>query len=483
MSFGLTTDGFARKRLQDIRDGLRTELEATFGPINDGDGSTFDKILGPISEAISSTWELAEAVYFGVYPASAEGVQLDNVAQLIGLARIAAGSSTSIISATGTQGTVVPIATEFSVVTEGDVFDSDAAVTIDKANAIRLDISVSAVVDNEDYTVSIAGTDYTIDSGGGATAISIAAALVTELAGQALMDATLPAVPDGTFFILSADLESGYNTNVSATGAAALTIDTLATPIATTAQATGPILGLAGTITVIDTPVAGLTSVTNLEDAIVGRDVETDAELRIRIQSARQGFATEESIISRLLDEVPGVSSVSVVSNRTDTALPSGQDPHSYQAIVQGGTDQAVADKLWEVQPAGIQSYGSEAEVVVDSQGNNQDINFSRPVNEYAWVKVVYTLHPEDTFPTDGATAIKTAITDLGATFAPGQDLLVQQLVAACWTVPGIQSVVVTIDVTPNPGDTPGYGSADIPTDADTLLLFDAARIPVSEAP
>jgi hypothetical protein len=104
-------------------------------------------------------------------------------------------------------------------------------------------------------------------------------------------------------------------------------------------------------------------------------------------------------------------------------------------------------------------------------------------VNEYAWVKVVYTLHSESEFPTDGANAIKQAIIDLGATFAPGQDLLVQQMEAACWTVPGLQSVVVTIDVTPNPGDTPTYGSADIPTDADTLLLFDTARIPVSEAP
>jgi uncharacterized phage protein gp47/JayE len=484
MSYGLTIDGFVKKRLQDIRPDLRTELESTFGPINDGDGSVFDKVLGPISEAIAATWDLAEAVYFGLYPASAEGVQLDNVAQLVGLARIAAGNSRSILAATGTQGTVVPISTDFSVDDTGEVFESDAAVTIDIANAINAVIDVDGVADNEDYTVTIGGTDHTIDSGGSATAISIAAALVSKInTDSTIMDAEAPSTPDGTFRVRSIDLESGYSVAVSATGAGSLAITSRASPIAVTATNTGPILGLAGTITVIDTPVAGLTSVTNYEDAIVGRDVETDEELRLRIQSARLGFATDEAIRSRLLDEVAGVSSVTIISNRGDTTLPSGQPPHSYQAIVQGGVDQEIADKLWEVQPAGIASFGSETETVVDSQGNNQTIKFSRPVNEYAWVKIVYTLHPEDTFPTDGAQALKNAITDLGADFNVGQDLLVQQLVAACWTVPGLQSVTVTIDVTTLPTDTPTYGSADIPVDADTLLLFDDARIPVSEAP
>jgi len=481
MSYGLTSDGFVRKRLQDILDSLRTELEATFGPINMAEDGVFGKLLGVTAERLSTVWELSEAVYFGVYPASAEGTQLDNVAQLVGLARIAAGNSTSIIAATGTQGTVVPISTEFSVDDTAEVFESDAAVTIDIANAINAVIDVDGVDDSQDYTVTINGVDHEITSDGSATALEIADALVTEInTNSVVMDATDNA--DGSFFIRSTDLESGYSVTVAATGAGSLDITERASPIATTAQNTGSILGLAGTITVIDTPVAGLASVTNYEDAIVGRDVETDVELRLRIQSARQGYATDEAIRSRLLDEVPGVSSVTIISNRTDSVV-SGQPAHSYHAIVQGGTDQAVADKLWEVQPAGIASFGSEAEVVVDSQGNNQDINFSRPVNEYAWVKVVYTLHSESEFPTDGADAIKDAIVALGADFAPGQDLLVQQLEAACWTVPGLQSVVVTIDVTPNPGDTPGYGAGDIAVDADTLLLFDTARIPVSEAP
>lgn len=482
MSYGLTSGGFVRKRLQDIRESMRANLEATFGPINDANDSVFDKLLGIVAEQLEEVWELSELVYFGLYPASAEGVQLDYVAQLVGLARIAAGYSTSILAATGTQGTVVPISTDFSVSDTGEVFESDAAVTIDKANAIRLDISVSGVDDSQDYTVTIAGTDYTITSDADATALEIAAALVAKLTtDQVLMTATDNV--DGTFYIRSTDLESGYSTDVSATGAGVLTIDALASPIATTATNTGPILGLAGTITVIDTPVAGLASVTNYEDAIVGRDVETDVELRLRIQSARLGYATEEAIRSRLLDEVPGVSSVSIIGNRTDIALGSGQPPHSYQAIVQGGTDAAVAAKLWEVQPAGIASYGAESEVIVDSQGNNQTVYFARPVNEYAWVKVVYTLHTEGDFPTDGAQAIKDAIKAYGDLFTVGQDLLVQPINVPVFSVPGLQSAVITIDVTPNPGDTPGYGASDIPTAADTLLLFDTARMPVSEAP
>ena len=482
MSYGLTAAGLVRKRLQDIRADIRTNLEAVFGPINDGDGSTFDKLIGPFAESLESVWELIEDVYFGVYAASAEGVQLDNVAQLVGLSRIAAGNGTSILAATGTQGTVVPISTDFAVDDTAEVFESDAQVTIDIANAINAVIDVDGVDDNQDYTVTINGVPHEITSDGTATALEIADALVTEInLSSVVMDAVDNL--DGSFYVRSTDLESGYSVAVAATGTGSLDITSRASPIAVTATNTGPILGLVGTITTIVTPVAGLASVTNYEDAIVGRDVETDVELRLRIQSARQGYATDEAIRSRLLDEVPGVSSVTIISNRTDVALPSGQPAHSYQAIVQGGADQAVADKLWEVQPSGIQSYGSESEVVVDSQGNNQDIDFSRPVNEYAWVKVVYTLHPEDTFPTDGIIAIQEAVEAYGADFAPGQDLLVQPINVPVFSVPGLQSAVITIDVTPNPGDSPSYGAADIATDADTLLLFDTARIPVSEAP
>lgn len=482
MSFGITEDGFVRKRLPDIEADIRTELEAVFGPINVADDSVFGKIIGIFAEREALLWELAQAIYDGLYPASAEGVQLDNVIQLVGLSRIAAGNSTSILAATGTQGTVVPISTDFSVDDTSEVFESDAAVTIDIANAINAVINVDGVADNEDYTVTIGGTDHSITSDGTATNLEIADALVTKInLDSTLMDATDNL--DGTFRIRSADLESGYSVVVAATGAGSLAVTSQASPIAVTATNTGPILGLAGTITVIDTPVAGLASVTNYEDAIVGRDVETDVELRLRMQSAAQGFATDEAIRSRLLDEVAGVSSVTIISNRTDTALPSGQPAHSYHAIVQGGADQDIADKLWEVQPAGIQSFGSETEIVVDSQGNNQTLNFSRPVNEYAWVKVVYTLHSEATFPTDGADAIKDAVKAYGDGFAPGQDLLVQPINVPVFSVPGLESAVITIDVTPLPTDTPSYGAADIATDADTLLLFDTARIPVSEAP
>lgn len=481
MSYGLTADGFVRKRLPDIKADIRADLEAVFGVINVANDSNFGKVIGIIAERDAAQWELEDGIRSGLYPATAEGVQLSNVAQIVGLSRIAAGSSTSIIAATGTQGTVVPISTKCSVDDTAEVFESDAQVTIDIADAINAVIDVDGVDDSQDYTVTINGVDHVITSDGTATALEIAAALVVKInTDSVVMDAVDNL--DGSFYIRSTDLESGYSVVVAATGTGSLDITERASPIATTAQSTGSILGLAGTITVIDTPVAGLASVTNYEDAIVGRDVETDVELRLRIQSARQGYATEEAILSRLLDDVQGVSSVTIISNRTG-AVVSGQPAHSYHAIVQGGADQDIADKLWEVQPAGIASFGSEAEVVVDSQGNNQDINFSRPVNEYAWVKVVYTLHSESEFPTDGADAIKAAIISLGADFAPGQDLLVQQLEAACWTVPGLQSVVVTIDVTPNPGDTPGYGGSDIAVDADTLLLFDTARIPVSEAP
>jgi uncharacterized phage protein gp47/JayE len=409
-------------------------------------------------------------------------VQLDNVAQLTGLTRIDEDESTAVIAATGTQGTVIAAGKQVSVAETAEAFTTDEAQTIDKADAVRVDMSIDSAVDADTYTVTIDSVDHDFVAPGGSTPTIIATGLVGVInGGSSGMDATDNL--DGTFYVTSDDGETGHDVDVSVTGTGTMSITSRASPIPVTAVNAGEVLVLAETITTIDTPVAGWDSVTNIAAGIQGRDIETDAELRLRIQGARLGAGTVEAIKSRIQDEVEGVTRAIVIENRTDDPV-DGQPAHSIHVIVQGGADQDIADKIWEVKPAGIATFGSETETVEDSEGNNQTIYFSRPTEKFGWVKVRYTLTPEETFPSGGIAAIKQSLLDFGETFEIGQDMYLQRWYGPVFdATTGIANAVITHDTTPTAGGPPTYVAVDEPIAVDELAVFDLARMDVAEAP
>jgi uncharacterized phage protein gp47/JayE len=156
------------------------------------------------------------------------------------------------------------------------------------------------------------------------------------------------------------------------------------------------------TLTVLPSPPSGVDSTTNLfptgntnfEDLggvtfIIGRDEETDEELRERAQEAVSsgGDATHDAIVNTLINDVTGVSSVTVYENKTDTdnTGSGGLPPHSFEAVVFGGDDQAVAEAIFEKKAVTSRDYGGangtavSETVIADSNGQNFTIDFSRP--------------------------------------------------------------------------------------------------------
>lgn len=156
----------------------------------------------------------------------------------------------------------------------------------------------------------------------------------------------------------------------------------------------GPIRANAGTLTQIQTVVAGWTTANNAADATLGRDIETDAELRTRRLLALRvtGGGTVESIAAYLAQEVADVTDVKVIENDDDVADIEGRPPHSVHCIVEGGTDADVADAIWLKKPAGIATHGDETISVTDSMGFDHDINFDRPENVSVFVHAEITV-------------------------------------------------------------------------------------------
>ena len=215
-------------------------------------------------------------------------------------------------------------------------------------------------------------------------------------------------------------------------------------------ESSGPVIGLAGTITEIVTPVTGLDSVTNQLDATVGRTAETDAALRTRfILSFRIGGGSSVEAIRAVLLNLDDVSEAFVIENPSDIVDAEGRPPHSVEAVVRGGDEQEIIDAIWLAKAAGIEAFGTNvAGFAVDSQGDNQAIGFTRPTEIDIWIEVEY--EALDTAPLDIEALAQAEILEFGSGFTTGQDVLPFRFIQNIETF-GFQTMTFKVGLAPNP--------------------------------
>jgi hypothetical protein len=221
----------------------------------------------------------------------------------------------------------------------------------------------------------------------------------------------------------------------------------------------GPRVCPASTLTVIATPVAGWSAITNPADAFfLGSDLETDAALRLRreLELRAKGNAALEPIRQRVLDSDPGaIAQASVFQNDTDVVDVNGLPPHSIEVLVQGGDSDKIAQAIFDSKAAGIQTYGTTSGNAVDPEGDVQVMFFSRPtvLNVYVTVDVKTIA---DDFPADGADQIEAALVNYGDTrLVFGSDVIPSALSAQAFKVSGVDEVTsVKIGTSPSPVST-----------------------------
>lgn len=257
-----------------------------------------------------------------------------------------------------------------------------------------------------------------------------------------------------------------------------------------TAVLTGPTAAAIGALDTIDTPVAGLTSVMNTAEAVIGTDEESDEELRGRREQSLSatGRSTVDSIYARLAD-LDGVTSVKVIENATD-AVVSGQDPHSIQCIVYGGTAQEIVDTIWESKPAGIATYGTSSGTATDPSGDTHTVEYTVP--SLVTIHISANITTDSTFPADGTTQVKerilyrlaygltesevedgTVTTGQGLV---GQDVIEGLVIRAIYEVEGVVShnTSINIDSVDPPVSTGNFAISDV-----QVASFNIANIDV----
>ena len=131
----------------------------------------------------------------------------------------------------------------------------------------------------------------------------------------------------------------------------------------------------------LKTPSVGISSVKYNTDGkyTIGQDIESDNDLRSRREESVT--YTASSILSSIKAAVLSIQDVSYINAyendtmQTIDTLPA----KSFEIVVQGGDDTAIAQAILSRKPAGIQAYGTTIEEVQDEDGNKFQIGFTRP--------------------------------------------------------------------------------------------------------
>lgn len=198
------------------------------------------------------------------------------------------------------------------------------------------------------------------------------------------------------------------------------------------------------TITTISRSLAGIETVTNpvatgsssiedtrFEPLLLGEEREDDEQLRERaFNSTSIGGSATVNAIKTELQRVEGVQALTLNRNRTEN-VKDGLPPHSFEAIVYGGTDEDIGQAIFNT--ASIDSHdvgginGTEAthSIVSDVTNDTEVISWSRP--NRIDVSLELNLVVDDTYV--GEAEIRSIIanyiggTDVDGSFVAGLDV------------------------------------------------------------
>lgn len=483
-NYGITDQGFTRKRLLDIineQNALAVQMFQDLveaGEIVDTSTSTtLGRLIALDAPGDADLWEVAQQSWNALDPNSATGISLDNIAQYGGIARFSASASTATALFVGDNGTLIPGG---SVVRSADnnEFSVSGSVALSPSQSAGVTVVVSVVANATlytlTYTAGITGSNtISYTSSGAATANEIVTGIKT------IIDASHP--------LLTASL-IGDSLIVDMTDVFQASTFTVSSNLAITkAKKVGQLVAVevgvinqdANTITEIVTPVLGWDSVTNPLDTSPGRLVETDEELRLRFRNTK--LERSSNILDSLysaINNIDGVTEVAIYENDTDITDSNGVLPHSFLPVILGGSSQIIAETIWQNKPMGIASQGNTVVPITDSQGFLHNIGFERPTPVTIYVDMVLSLNSEAPiqFPSDGADQIRAAIqTYASDNFGVGKDVIYSRMFTPINTIPGHQIDSLFIGTTPIP-----IGTSNIVVAFDEISSFESVNINIT---
>ena len=467
--YGLSRDGFKRKRLPEVKSDIFQRFEDTTGvTVEKGSNSIIGVLVGVIGYEIADMWTSLEDTYNAMYPNTAEGVSLSNAAGLAGILPSPATGSIAVLTCYGQNGTFIPSGTEVSSSSDSTIIYSsvdDANIAIDNFSVLNFEI-VGEVAEGDLYSININGVvaRYTANQGDSKSTVLIG--LATRLTSLTA-DVTNDVLTISTDYVNSARLGEYIGVKLTKLGS----------PIRFECETLGAIDSPIGTITQVIDTITGFDGAINDVPVSVGSDADTDETLRQRWSASLyiRGSANIQAVRASVLECI-GVNKAVVIENSGDVIDEDGLLPHSIEVIAEGGNEKDIANAIFNKKSGGIQTNGTQVVEIRDNlTEKTYPIRFNRPTAKPIFVKVDVYDYTEEDWSSNNVNNIKQAIVDYGGQLSFGEDVIVQRFYGPIYSsTKGIGRIEVQMST-----DGVSYSTSNVPISIREVATFEFSDIEV----
>lgn len=214
--------------------------------------------------------------------------------------------------------------------------------------------------------------------------------------------------------------------------------------IEVTCNSVGPIEAFAGRLSKLNTPIAGITGVTNPDDAEPGRLRQSNAEYLLAQDSAVAALGAEsEPALRANLRLIPGVTFVSIFVNETSGVVDS-IPAHGMEVVIDGGSAVTIAETIFAYKPGTTPLSGTSTQNVTDVDGNTVAVKYTRP--DAILIDVYVTLSKVDRSKYPGDVIAKQAMANAVNALLPSEPLVFTELYVPAYGIAGVQKVSLKVD-------------------------------------
>lgn len=437
--YGVTKDGFRRKRLDEIKDDVYARLKEGWGyDITINPQSFLNVLVTGFSDEIAKLWEEAENTYHAMYTMSAEGGNLDNAMQFGGITRERDARTSYMLACSAPDDTLVPYGVlARSATNPAKMFRCATPQTIGRENFRKVLVKpyMGSKSDIFYITVNRNAYQYARQEGDGA-------AEVMEAFRDMIDEKGMNVYIDGERGCLAIEDIYKQTSNTLAVSNNLL-IESVTSNLLFESMDYGPVDIAEGLINEMVTLDTGITEIWNDIAPMMGRFEADDIEARQNFvkRCATRSKNMVESITAEIYNSVDNVLSVAGYENDTEQTDKEGRPPKSVEIIVDGGDDGEIANIIYRKKTNGVRAYGNILMDVADVFGNIHKVGFSRPDYLYVWLRVAVTGKPGRAMAPNFIQLTQDSIMEDAAGMQVGENVYLQTFLA------GIYSRVVSVSM------------------------------------
>lgn len=457
MAIELVNDsGWRGARLPELRGqmyaSLRGLLKAPDGSpaviSSDGD-SVIGQLIGVSSEEDLQIIEAMGWLFGGFFISQGEGAQLDGAGEWLNVTRYGmTQSSACVVYLLEPDGTV-NAGDSFQVSgTDGDwIVAASATANANDCTGLILKVQDSAIIEGNAFVISVNGTEYTTQYEPGDTSDIIISRL----------------------FGLVINSDKGMTTTQTAYGEMLYVADgvsiahfSFAEAVYDVVRAGMPVVAWYDSQT--DFPVADYGDVVS-DDILVlanGRQgflIEDDESYRARLKAAaaarKSSIGASRPGIKASVLAVDGVSFCTVTVNRGIETDENGLPGKSVQVFVAGGTDNDVAQAIYDAAAGEANTYGTSYGTATDGE-TTETMYFTRQAYQSVYVAVSGDVWDKETTgkPDDYYSVTRAVIGDYFTSLIEGRDVYAKQIESSLVvSMPTLTDITVYVGTTPEPAD------------------------------